>query len=101
MNDVNQSERLTQNRVIDLFKNQLSYRYLGNWEDRENNSNIEETLLHDYLTNQGYSSNLISKAINELSKAAKNQTKGLYYSNKEVYGLLRYGVKINHLDDNG
>jgi len=94
MNAVNQTERLTQNRVIDLFQNQLHYRYLGNWKDRENNSNIEESLLRDYLTNQGYSPSLISKAINELSKAAKNQTKGLYYSNKEVYGLLRYGVKI-------
>lgn len=94
MNTVNQTERLTQNRVIDLFKNQLHYRYLGNWEDRENNSNIEESLLRDYLTNKGYSLNLITKAINELNKAAKNQTKGLYYSNKEVYRLLRYGIKI-------
>jgi type I restriction enzyme R subunit len=93
MNTVNQTERLTQNRVIHLFKNQLHYRYLGNWEDRENNSNIEESLLCDYLTNQGYSPSLINKAINELTKAANNQTKGLYYSNKEVYRLLRYGVK--------
>jgi len=39
MTTVGQIERRTQNRVVDLFQTQLDYEYLGNWEDRENNSN--------------------------------------------------------------
>jgi len=55
MTDVGQIERLTQNRVVDLFHEQLDYKYLGNWEDRENNSNIEEDILRKYLYAKGYS----------------------------------------------
>ena len=39
MNQVGQIERLTQNRVVKLFQNNLNYSYLGNWEERINNSN--------------------------------------------------------------
>jgi len=39
---VGQPERATQNRIIKLFKDELGYTYLGNWEDRIDNSNIEE-----------------------------------------------------------
>jgi type I restriction enzyme, R subunit len=42
---VGQPERATQNRVIALFRDELSYRYLGDWTDRDGNSNIEEGLL--------------------------------------------------------
>ena len=53
---IGQSERATQNRVIALFRDELAYRYLGDWTDRDGNSNIEEGLLTDYLTRRGYSS---------------------------------------------
>jgi len=33
-----------------LFQEQLHYDYIGNWEDRPNNSNIEEDILRDYNT---------------------------------------------------
>ncbi len=39
MSKVGQLERVTQNRVVKLFQKKLDYRYLGNWEDREDNSN--------------------------------------------------------------
>ena len=42
-------ERETQNRLIALFRNDLNYRYLGDWRDRPNNSNFEEEILTDYL----------------------------------------------------
>ncbi|MCX6269627.1 MAG: type I restriction endonuclease, partial [Bacteroidetes bacterium] len=94
MNTVGQIERRTQNRVIQLLHNQLGYEYLGNWEERENNSNIEIEFLSPYLKKQGYSQTIIGKALYELYKTAGDQNKSLYDINKEVYSLLRYGVKV-------
>ncbi|MGL5836507.1 MAG: type I restriction endonuclease subunit R, partial [Waterburya sp.] len=94
MDKVGKIERITQNRVVQLFQQQLHYRYLGNWQDRPNNSNIEEDILSQYLTQQGYSPTLINKALYELKKTATDQTKSLYDINQEVYGLLRYGIKV-------
>lgn len=90
---VGQIERLTQDRVVEVFQ-LLDYEYLGNWEERENNSCIEEELLRKFLVAQGYSDSLINKALYELNKAAGDQVKSLYDINKEVYSLLRYGVKV-------
>ena len=50
MSTVGQPERATQNRVIALFRDELGYRYLGDWTDRDGNSNIEEGLLSAWLT---------------------------------------------------
>jgi type I restriction enzyme R subunit len=94
MNTVGQIERATQNRVVRLLREQLGYRYLGNWEERPNNSNIEEVDLRRFLKRQGYSDTLISRALYELNKVAGDQTKSLYDINKAVYGLLRYGVQV-------
>ena len=87
-------ERKTQNRVVALFRDRLRYEYLGNWEEREGNSNIEEKYLRAYLTRSGYSDTLIKKAIADLKRAADNQIASLYDLNQEVYGLLRYGVNV-------
>ena len=96
MNQIGQRERQTQNRVVQLFQQQLNYRYLGNWQDRQNNSNVETAILTTFLRDkQGYSDTLITKALYELDKVANNQSKSLYDINKEVYSLLRYGVKVN------
>ena len=75
MSDIGQRERKTQNRVVRFFVDELKYRYLGNWEDREENSNID-------------------KALYELDKVANDQGKSLYDVNKEVYSKLRYGVNV-------
>ena len=88
-----QPERVTQNRIVTMFQTELDYTYLGNWQYRRNNSHIEETLLVDYLK-QKYSETLIKKAFYELNKIAGDQSKNLYYINKDVYRLLRYGVKV-------
>ncbi|MBX9255646.1 HsdR family type I site-specific deoxyribonuclease [Desmonostoc muscorum CCALA 125] len=95
MSQVGQRERLTQNRIVQLFLQQLNYRYLGDWQDRPNNSNIETEILSTFLRDkQGHSNSLITKALYELNKVAGDQSKSLYDINKEVYSLLRYGVKV-------
>ncbi|MEH2095676.1 type I restriction endonuclease subunit R [Nostoc sp.] len=95
MSKVGQRERLTQNRIVQLFEQQLKYRYLGDWHDRPNNSNIETDILTAFLRDkQGYSNSLITKALYELNKVAGDQSKSLYDINKQVYSLLRYGVNV-------
>jgi len=95
MSDVGQRERETQSRLIRLFEKQLRYDYLGNWEDRAHNSNIEEDLLRAWLNRQRYSEKVIGRVFYELEKAkALGGSKNLYDANREVYGLLRYGVKV-------
>ncbi|NLB53111.1 MAG: HsdR family type I site-specific deoxyribonuclease [Syntrophomonadaceae bacterium] len=88
MTKVGKPERITQNRIIELFTNKLGYTYIGNLHD-QNNSNINEPLLKDYLKKRGYSDELIRRGINSLADAAKKPD--LYAANKEVYSLLRYG----------
>lgn len=94
MSDIGKRERETQNRVIALFKKELKYRYLGNWEDREENSNVEKEILTAWLVKRGVNENLINKALYEFLKVANDLSKSLYESNKEVYSLLRYGVNV-------
>ena len=95
MTNIGQRERATQNRIVALLTNQLGYTNLGNREDRPNNSNIEESELRTFLRDtQGYSESLIVRALFELNKFAGDQTKSLYDINKEIYRLLRYGIKI-------
>ncbi|MFT4245483.1 MAG: HsdR family type I site-specific deoxyribonuclease [Micrococcaceae bacterium] len=95
MSDVGQIERKTQNRVVSLFRNRLGYDYLGDWEYREGNSNIETERLEKNLRARGYDDNLITKALDQLSKVASvGAGHDLYEANRDVYGLLRYGVKV-------
>src|SRR3989338_4243213 len=91
--NVGQIERATQNRIVELFRDKLGYEYLGNWEDRLDNSNIEELEVRKYLTAQNYSEALISRALDKLRTTANNYGESLYTNNKNVYELLRYGVK--------
>ena len=94
MTTVGQREFLTQKRVVALFRDTLGYRYLGNWKYRPDNRNIEEVLLGQFLKERKVIEPLISKALYELNKVAGDQNKSLYDINKEVFSLLRYGVKI-------
>ncbi len=97
MSAIGQKERATQNRVVKLFQNQLDYQYYGDWQDRADNSNIEESYLRGWLTNQGVDDGLITNAIRQFKQAATmGDGKKLYHANKEVYSLLRYGVKVRH-----
>ena len=87
-------ERKTQNRVVKLFQQQLGYAYLGNWEERPTNSNIEEALLRPFLARQGCRPELVKRALYELKRVAGDQNKSLYDINKDIYSLLRYGIQV-------
>lgn len=52
MGTVGQIERNTQNRIVELFCDTLKYTYLGNWEDRPDNSNIEKSSFMISLENR-------------------------------------------------
>lgn len=91
---VGQIERHTQNRVVALFRNELGYRYLGDWSDRDGNSNIEEELLTMWLSKSGYSQAQISVGLHKLRTEVDNHNRTLYGNNQAVYNLLRYGVPV-------
>jgi type I restriction enzyme R subunit len=90
---INPIERITQNRIIQLFQNQLGYEYYGNWEDRTDNSNIENEYLRRFLQKKGYTETLIEKAISEVYQLAISSAGNLYDRNQKMYNLLRYGVR--------
>jgi len=94
MPDIGQPERATQNRVIALFRDELNYRYLGDWTDRTGNSNIEDGLLTAWLGGAGYSQAQIGRALDMLHREASHHGRSLYGNNEAVYGLLRYGVQV-------
>ena len=96
MNTVGEREIRTQERVIAFFKNTLGYTYLGSWEhSSEENSNIIPEDLSDYLRSQGYNNAIIAKALDQLQRsAAIGGTRTLYEANRDVYGRLRYGAKV-------
>ena len=95
MSIVGQIERITQNRVVKLFQEQLGYTYLGNWETRENNRNIEANLLSQWLRQQGVNDVLLTKTLRELNQAAAlGEGQKSHDANKAAYRLLRYGVKV-------
>src|ERR1039457_3555526 len=80
---IGQPERATQNRVIALFRDELHYRYLGDWTHREGNSNIEEGIVTAYLSKAGYNPPRSSKASNDFRTKANNNTREATRISKE------------------
>ena len=95
MSAVGQREIRTQKGVLAFFQDALGYAYLGHWKDRPDNGNVEKVHLTDWLKRQGHSAKIIKKVVFALDKAvALGGSKTLYDANREVYDLLRYGVKV-------
>lgn len=95
MSDVGQPEREAQDRVVKLFSEQLGFAYLGNWASRGCNANVETDLLVHNLEARGYDHALVTRTLDQLAKAsAVGVGHDLYEANREVYELLRYGVKV-------
>ena len=95
MSVVGELEVLAQQRVVEFFQDALGYAYLGDWTSRPDNSNVERKIVANWLRRQGHNDKIIDKVLHELEKAvALGGSKTLYDANKQVYGLLRYGVKV-------
>lgn len=94
MDDIGKPERVTQNRVIALFRDELEYRCLGDWSERGNNRCVEPSLLKPWLEKQGYSAAQIARALDVLGQDLGHTGRDLYYDNQAVYERLRYGVPV-------
>ena len=92
---VGQLEKKTQERIVKLFQEKLGYTYLGNWEDRENNSNIEEELLKEYLqSTKKYSQTIIDKVVYELNTPGVQSVEDIFISKLESgYEVKALGSK--------
>lgn len=93
---IGEPERPVQNRLLALFKEKLKYEYLGNYEYRTCNRNIERKLLFDYLmSTKKWSVDEVKRAITELEKEAYCTPQNMQEKNEKVYSLLRYGVNVS------
>lgn len=93
---IGEPERPVQNRVLALFKEKLKYEYLGNYEYRTCNRNIERKFLFDYLmSTKKWSKDEAKRAITKLEKEAYCTPQNMQEKNEKVYSLLRYGVNVS------
>jgi len=90
---INKPERATQERVVQLFTEQLGYRYLGDWSGRAGNDCIDDGLLTAFLRRRGETPAHISAALHTLRAQATVYGRTLYAANQAVYQLLRYGIE--------
>jgi type I restriction enzyme R subunit len=97
MSIIGEAERKAQNRVIALLTDGatgLGWRYLGDWQTREGNANIEEDLLRPWLLSRGYDPEIVTQAITRLQRESRMEGVKLYEANKAFYDMLRYGVAV-------
>jgi len=96
---IGEAEKRTQRRVAKMFVDELGYDHLGNLSEEDNRNIIEGQLEQFLWSYQGYSERedgeeIIRRAIAEVVKVAGNTSLSLYDRNRNVYELLRYGVKV-------
>lgn len=86
-------ERETQNRIVKFFEKELGYKYLGNLE-AEANFNVRWGDWKKFLSDSGYSVPFVESLQNEFFKTLNDFSKSPYHTNKEVYRILKYGLKL-------
>lgn len=96
MSSVGQRGRFTQQQLLRFFQDELGYRYLGDWKDRDGKRNIEKDLLREWLGRQGHEEHAINRALCDLDQAAAisgikktcrhNQFFGVRVSSRAGYG---------------
>lgn len=94
MPGVSQPEIVTQKRLIKLFQEELGYTYLGDYKQRDNNTNIEEESLAKWLAGRGHTPQQIAMVLHRLKAEAGNPQRDLYENNKAAYQMLRYGIQV-------
>ncbi len=97
MSEIGEPERKTQERLLDLLardSDSLGWTYLGDWQKRAGNSNIEEDHLRPWLLSRGHDPEVVTKAIAELKRAARMDGVKLYEANMAFYEMLRFGVQV-------
>jgi type I restriction enzyme R subunit len=93
MNPVGQPERATPNRVVALLRDELGYRYLGDWADRDCNSNVEEGLVTAWLTQWLHAGADRGGPAQASHRGGQPQPYALG-NNEAIYKLLRYGMPV-------
>ena len=86
-------ERETQNRIVTFFQKEPGYEYLGNLSE-EQNYNVRWGDWKSFLTGNGYSAAFIESLQNEFNKILADFSQSPYHTNKEVYRILKYGLKL-------
>lgn len=86
-------ERETQNRIVKFFEKELGYKYLGNLE-AEANFNVRWGDWKKFLSDSGYSAPFVESLQNEFNKMLADFSQSPYHTNKEVYRILKYGLKL-------
>jgi hypothetical protein len=86
MSSVGQREKKTQRRVVKLFRDTLHYRYLGNWEEREDSRSIEPTLGKGDVWKRGRSA---PTKLLRLTGKGENSTSPIWDCSKEVITMGR------------
>ena len=95
MSNVGQIERKAQDRVVELFRESLGYRVPRQLGVPRRQLATSRSSCCAEPAARGYDDNLINKAIDKLkSDASLGGGRDLYEANRDVYGLLRYGVKV-------
>jgi len=98
---IGEAERKVQERIVALLCGDrsgtpggLGWRYLGDWQKRNNNANIEPELLRPWLLRRGHAPEIVTQAIACLTREARMEGTKLFEANCGVYDMLRYGVAI-------
>ena len=82
--NINKPEKITQEKVIKFFKEELKYKYLGNLSEF-NNENIRKDDFISYLVHkQNYSLDISEKLFDEFVKVSRNFQQGLYFPISEI-----------------